>query len=141
MYKKLDNGVEINYPVNDRTAFRVEGYNDYFTIIDAITKVEGHETYLLLESNSYGEEFTLVIKLPDVMYKIIKLDESPMYVFLDKKQPYAIFIKERYVIADDCAGNYLTETLQDNNIINVEDEDSYIQWFSADINKMEGKDI
>ena len=131
MYKKFDNGVEINYPVDDKTAFRVENYDGYFTIIDAITVPNNHTTYVLLEHNRFGEDFTLVVEMPQTqLLKLSLFDNSPMNVGLETKRPYAIFLKSKCVIADDCAGNYLVDVLNDEDIY-IED---YIQLFSKDIN-------
>ena len=83
MYKKLDNGVEINYPVNDGTAFRIEGFTGYFTIIDAIVVPKNHSTYVLLEHNKLGEDLTLVVEMPQTeLLKLSLFDNEPMNVGL-----------------------------------------------------------
>ena len=131
MYKKLNNGVEINYPVNDGTAFRVEGFTGYFTIIDAIVVPKNHNTYVLLEHNKLGEDLTLAVEMPQTeLLKLSLFDNRPMNVGLSTKKDYAIFIKSQYIISDDCAGNYLTDTLNDEDI----DIEDYIQLFTDDIN-------
>ena len=54
MLKTMKNGLTWSYPINKKTAFKCEGYEGLYSIIDAAT----YDTYVyvLLEHNTWGDE-------------------------------------------------------------------------------------
>lgn len=121
MYKKFTNGVVINNPkITTKTYFRVENdgesasHHPYYTMIDAASI--GTCTYLLLENNAYGEEDTIVVKLPMNPYWIHPQDPTSRY---KNGEHEALFIPHKFFV---CSTFDDIVTALDDNVWEVGDE-------------------
>lgn len=125
MKKIISENKIYTFPADFRTNFRVEGRGMY-TIIDAL--VYKNKVYALLESNKYGEEDMLVIKLPSVnKLKFICTREETSFSF------YAIFIPEFDIVVESTYNNIVI-SLEDEGI--VVDKD-YMLFSDEEINNIQ----
>ena len=130
MKKKIQSGVTVEFPADKRTAFKIEGGRGYYTIIDAAST--SLETYLLLEHNTYGEENMVVVMLPHTRnpFTLKKYNDGEFDVGLSNPASHAIFISERYIIAQTY--DNIVTTLDENVFV-----DGYIEvWSDEEINDL-----
>ena len=125
---------ELRHPATSRSAFRVEGYHEYFTIIDVAT-IKGGATFALLEGNISGEENTVVVQLPmsPRKVKIIRNYYGESFdVGLKEEVGFAFFIPNHLII-EDAYGNTLDEVLACNDY----DTDDIQFWSQEEIDTKE----
>lgn len=115
----------VQAPINDKTNIRVEmefnGSKD-FTIIDAITRKSNGKTYLLLEHNTLGEEFTPIVELP----------EKLMWLSCEEWGERKLFIPEKYVVISNSDDDIIT-ALEDE--FDEYEDDSFVGWDEEEINR------
>lgn len=125
--KKTINDQEIKFPFTMTTNFRVEqeaNYNKTFTIISAATDIKTGKTYVLLENNAVGEEWTMVIKLPKNIWWLYNDNGTT-------PEKSRCFIPCSFVIVEN-AWNDLGIELEDADVI--DDKSELIFWTSEEIN-------
>ena len=59
MLKTMKSGLTYSYPINKKTAFKCEGYEGAYSVIDAVTYCDF--VYVLLEHNTWGDETALLV--------------------------------------------------------------------------------
>lgn len=123
MTKETKKG-HVHYNINKKTTFRIEGENEhstkFYSIIDAATV--GDSTYCLLESNMYGEDDMVVVKLP----------KNLLWLVQENKEEVKVFIPHKYIICSAC--NDIITELTDNDII-MDDFDAEL-WSDEEIEKL-----
>lgn len=128
--KKTINGKEIKFPFTMVTNFRVEQETDYiktFTIISAATDTKTGKTYVLLENNAIGEEWTMVVKLPKNIWWLYNDNGTT-------PEKSRCFIPYPFVVVEN-AWNDLETELEDADV--VEDKSELVIWTEEEINNIE----
>lgn len=132
MLKQFPNGRIITFPATSKTPIRVECENihtcNFFTIIDVASV--GKNTYALLENNLYGEEMTLLVRLPEDPYILRKWKGNIKGTHLGNEYQECIFLHS-YCIIDDGNGNDIVTLLIDNDL----DQEEIVGWTDDEINK------
>lgn len=112
MYIPLKDGKRtvIKNTITTKTRFGVGDRKDYYTIIDVL--VYKGVIYALLESDRYGEDDMLVVKLPENIKHI------------SKGNLWLCYIPKENIIVDTC--NDIITTLEDEGIIGNGDDPCYL---------------
>ena len=136
MYKEvLYQGEKLNlsYPADERTSFRIDGIDDFYTIIE-IASV-GDCIFAILESNTLGEDSMQPVFLGKSgrinILTIQKLNCERIDTNRKEKAEKVIFIKSAQIISDtvyDSLAAMLEEEFE-------YDKDEIIEWDNEDINK------
>lgn len=128
--KKTINGKEIKFPFTMITNFRIEqeaNCDKTFTIISATTDTTTGKTYVLLENNAVGEDWTMVIKLPKNIWWLYNDNGTT-------PEKSRCFIPCPFIIVES-AWNDLGTELEDADVI--DDKSELVFWTSEEINSIE----
>ena len=106
------------YPADRHTSFKVEGRPGFYTIIDVVSA--GQKIFALLESNTLGEEDTVIVSFGHGCQKNIwvleKYNHSDIDVNLKDKAAKVIFIPHYAMVTDEVYDS-LSEVLLEDGII------------------------
>lgn len=144
MYKRIltkdDNEIIASYPADSHTSFYVEGRDDYYTIIDAASIISELpdkttiKTYVMLESNNFGEEDVIVVYLGrgiiDGPFIISRYNKKPIDTNLSEKATNVVFIRQLQVRIDQCYDDLQTMLEEDNF---TTESDTVIRWEQEEI--------
>lgn len=125
--------LNLSYPADERTSFKIDGIDDFYTIIEVASV--GDRIFAVLESNTLGEDSMQPVFLGKSgridMLTIQKLNSEKIDTNLNEKAEKVIFIKSAQRISD---------TAYDSLAAMLEEEFGYdkneiIEWDDEDVNK------
>ena len=139
MFKRVkfswDSEHELFYPADKHTAFYIEGYGAYYSIIDVLSS--DNDIYALLENNELGEEDLCIVKLgsgtnPNC-YLLEYYNRNLLKTGLSEDARQVIFLLSTQVVTNEVYDDLMTVLVEDEII---SPEYNHIEmWSDEDINK------
>lgn len=127
MKKTTKCGTIWEYPLDERSKIKCEGYRGYYTIIDAATYK--NEVYVLLEHYSYGDETDLLLAVLPTVWLRWYVIEKP-----NGKQEKYFFIRREDILEETY--DSIDIAIDDHYNGTVELDEIEI-WTDEEINNME----
>lgn len=129
MLKTMESGRTYSFPLNRKSAFKCEGYEGSYSMIDAATYDD--YVYVLLEHNTYGDEAPLLlVVLPSTCLRWYIVEK------MNGKQEKSFFVRERDILEEsydtiaDALGDHYPEA-------EFDDFDNIEFWTDEEIDNME----